>query len=750
MEAQNGDAGQHETLKLNSYAVAPRPMGLPPKDYLDLHRIFGVLTRERWLILTSIFLVLFGAVAFVIATPPDYSATAQVLMDNQKPKIMRGEPVVADLDTSRFLIGPVMDSAVEIFRSPPLVGRVIKELKLVNDPYFAPGFVSQVRSAVMALIPEAWRSPKRAVSYDPDVPPELIEKFLTLLDVRRKGLTLILNVTFTHGDPVRAAQITNTLVTAFLDDQRQTKVAGTRQAIEKLRERLAELRNEVVTADLRVQDYRKEHALVVVGGVAADEREMSDLMVQLASARADAANKLAEKDEVERLLADPNATTSLARVLKSELIARLRQQEAEVLRRLAVLTTQFGPLNGQVQRTHAEIRDLRGQTQQETARVIQSATYEFAVADARVKILEDKLARLKSTVANNNRLNVKLFELERQAKVTSNLFVAMLARLEDAQAQESMIAADSRVVSHASAPSLPSAPRKALILALALMGSVGLGTMLALLKDHMSGVIRRPDEIMSLLQMPLVASVPMSITKGPRVLKEVLNNRSSAFSQAIFALKRWVLKDGNGAQTRVVAVLSAVPNEGKTAIASNLAHYAAVSGVRTLLIDCNLRNPKLTAQLTPSAQYSLVDLLEGKTNGCEVVTRDGESGLFFCPGPIARDALLPIEILASRELADFLYVARKNYDLIVLDTAPLLPVVDSRALIDLVDVAILVAEYGRVTTDNALELMLSTPALAEKTVGLVLNKTAEKRRYGRQLLLTGPQAQLAPRSVSAT
>jgi succinoglycan biosynthesis transport protein ExoP len=745
MKTQNGDPGQHEKLGLNGPAVAPRPIGLPPKDYLDLQRIFRSIVRERWLILTSILLVLFGAVTYVIATPPDYSATAQVLMDNQKPKIMRGEPVVADLDTSRFLVGPVIDSAVEIFRSPPLVGRVIKELKLVNDPYFAPGFLSQVRGVVMALIPQAWLPPKEAANYDPDVPPELVEKFLTLLDVRRKGLTLILNVTFTHGNPARAALIANTLVTAFLDDQRQTKVAGTRHAIEMLQKRLAELRKEVVGADLRVQDYRKEHALVAVGGVAADEREMSDLLVQLASARTDAANKMAEKDEVERLLAHPNATASLARVLKSELIARLRQQEAEVLRRLAILTAQFGPMNGDVQRTQAEIRDLRDQTRQEIARVIQSATYESTVADARVKMLEVKLTGLKNDIANNNRLNVKLLELERQAKVTSNLFVTMLARLEDAQAQESMISADSRVVAHASPPPLPSAPRKAMILALALMGSVGLGTMLVLLKDHMSDVIRNPDEIVSTLQIPLIASVPRSKTKGPGILREVLSNRSSAFSQAIFALKRRVSKDSNRAQTRVVGVVSAIPGEGKTAIASNLAHYAAVSGVKTLLIDCNLRNPKLTTHLSPSAQHTLVDMLEGKADGGEVITRDGESGLYFCPAPVGRDPLLPMEVLASPELSDFLDAARRSYDLIILDTSPLLPVVDSRALIDLVDVGILVVECGRLTMENAMELMTVVPALAEKMAGVVLNKTAE-RRYG----LTSPQARLAPRLISRT
>ena len=749
MEIQNGDPGQQQTPKLGGNAVTPRPMGLPPKDYLDLQRIFWSIIRGRWLILTSIFLVLFGVVSYLVATPPDYSAIAQVLIDNQKPKIMRGEAVVPDLDTSRFLVGPVIDSEVEILRSPPLVGRVIKELKLVDDPYFAPGFLSRLRSDLMALVPEAWLPPKRAANYDPDVPPELIEKFLTLLDVRRKGLTLILNVTFTHSDPERAARITNALVAAYLRDQREIKVAGTRQAIEKLRERIANMRNEVVAADLRVQDYRKEHALVSVGGVAADEREMADLLVQLASARTDAANKLAEKEEVERLLVDPSATTSLARVLKSELIARLRQQEAEVLRNLAILTTQFGPLNGQVQRTQAAIRDLRGQIQQETARVVQSAAYESAVADARVKLLEVKLTELKNTIADNNRLNVKLFELERQAKATSNLFVGMLARLEDAQAQEGMIAADSRVVAHATAPPLPSAPRKALILALGLMGSLGFGIGLALLKDHMSSVIRSPEEIVSFLRMPLIASVPRSKTRGPRILREVLDNRSSSFSQAIFVLKRWVSKDGNGAQSRVVAVLSAIPNEGKTAIASNLAHYAAVSGVRTLLIDCNLRNPKLTAHLSPSARHNLVDMLEGKADAGEVITRDGESGLFFCPGPIGRNPLLPMEVLASPELSDFLDAARRSYDLIILDTSPLLPVVDSRALIDLIDVAILVAECGRLTTDNAVEMMMSTPALAEKTVGVVLNKTADKR-YGKQLELTGLQARLAPRSVSAT
>jgi uncharacterized protein involved in exopolysaccharide biosynthesis/Mrp family chromosome partitioning ATPase len=740
MELQLAKNGQARVAQKGT----PVPLNADPfegssKDYLDLRRIWNALVRERRLVFAPVIVTMGAVLLYLLFATSLYSATAQLLVDSPKPKIIRGEAIVSGLDTNRFTLGPVIDSEVEILQSTPLAERVLRETKLYLDRNWVgrQGPLSWTKTLIRQSVYRimGWEAKPQA-----EIPQELIDKFLSQLEVKRKGLSLILLVKFTDKSPERAALVANQIAASYLNDQRESKVATIRQANDRLRAQVDQLRIQVVDAEQQVQRYREANNLISVGGMSVGEREMADTLQQLTAARAELSARAAEKDEAERISADPSASvTSLSRVMRSEVITNLRRQESEVQRKIATLVSQYGAQHQQVERTQAELRDLRREIDAEVGRLLQNARNDHAVALGRVKLLEKKAEQLKEETVKRSMLTIKLGELERQAKATSDLYSSLLSRLAETQAQESMVYEDARIVADAAVPRIPSAPNTPLILTIALLGSIGCGITLVLLKDHMSPVVRTREDAESTLGMRVVAVLPPLADNGD-ILRDIVRNRGSAYAQEIFALRRWLLEDRAGSPGKITAVVSASEGEGKTAVAANLAQYAAQVQMKALLVDCNLRRPDLSAHLSPASEKSFVDVLTGHATLSEVIVRDSETGLHFCPGGGVADPLHAMEVLSSGRLGDFLRAAAQAYNIVVVDTGALLPNVDTRSLLNHVDAAILVVEAGRTSAHEIAECRRLVPALAAKQVGLVINKAGTGSAFEWRQVLDGAAA----------
>jgi uncharacterized protein involved in exopolysaccharide biosynthesis len=558
------------------YASPAGAPGPAQGDFLDLRRILRIVVRERWLIGGPIVIAVLAVLLYAAFSPVRYTAVAQLIVGSEKPALLRGDN--NETDIGRYLVGPVIDSEVEIIQSTRISERAIRQFNLLPDLEVGedkePGLLSSVLGIFSSSEGEPGPSAEETMA-------SAVSKLQQWLDVRRKGLTLIILVQYSHADAKIAAKVANAIVKSYLEEQTDSKARVTQSVAEKLRLRVSELRKELYSAELRLEEYKEK--------------------------------SLAKND-------------------------------------------------------------------------------------------------------------VNLFELERQAKVTSDLYLSLLARLSEAEAAKGLIYADARVVAQASEPQDASVPGKLIPLMLALMGGLGIGVALALIKDHLSTTIRHPDDAASALGIPIIGSTPLLHTDRETITREVLTDRSSLFSQSIFSIKHSLLGGGGRPAPQLIAFVSALPGEGKSVLAANFAHYAASSGMKTLLVDCNLREPQLTMLLAPASKKSFVDLAKREAEMDDVLVRDTDSGLYFCPGQHGEFSGNPMEILASQEMVEFLGACRQVFDLIVLDTSALLPVVDARALVRSVDVAVLVLECGRTSTDDAKQALWTEPTLVAKACA-VLNKS---------------------------
>lgn len=288
------------------------------RPFMDVRELVASLWCERFWVVTATLAVLALVALYLLVTPKTYTATAQLLIDLNRP--LTGEAQSLGADTTRFMMGPIIDSQVEIIRATRIVSRVIQKTgyaesveahELPEDAQAAPETSPSAGNAAAATGDAAAAGGPGTAS--PNIPLGIIGKFQENLDVRRKGLTLILLVQFSDKDPVRAATVANAIVDEYLVDRDRREQAASKRAVETLRGRIAQARADLAANEQALQELSEKYNLVSAGGSTLDEREVAETATQLNLARAEEAKLLADLQQWE---AQSKDTTGIATIGK--------------------------------------------------------------------------------------------------------------------------------------------------------------------------------------------------------------------------------------------------------------------------------------------------------------------------------------------------------------------------------------------------------------------------------------------------
>jgi polysaccharide biosynthesis transport protein len=297
------------------------------------------------------------------------------------------------------------------------------------------------------------------------------------------------------------------------------------------------------------------------------------------------------------------------------------------------------------------------------------------------------------------------------------------------------------------------------VLGLALLGGIGFGAGLALLRELLDRVIRTNRQIQSALNaecLALVPSIPMIkpgtkavvpvsirtaaypiasriIAPNPSLLRYVVDSPLSSFAESIRAVKMSIDQSGAAKSNKVIGITSALPNEGKSTIAASLAQLSAHGGARVILVDCDLRNPSLSRELAPKAAPGLVDVITDRVNLDDLIWSDPSSQLSFLPAGVRSRLVHTSEIIGSEAMKRFFVRLRESYDYVIVDLSPIAPLVDVRAATHLVDSYVFVVEWGKTKIHVAEHALNTARGVYDNLIGVVLNKVNLKalHRYER-------------------
>jgi polysaccharide biosynthesis transport protein len=716
---------------------------------LSLREVWRALTRRRLLFLAPVVLITLGAFVWAKQQPPMYTAEALVHVQDRDAQVLEIEGVVEDVDVDAATI----ESEVEFIGSPAFVRRTVQQLGLSADPEFAPWLRQGAPGPIARLVglidptrylPEGWRSALMGGDADqvtaPQVDPAtrrlnaVIEEVAERLEVEQRGRSYVIALRFLSKDPIKAADVANAMANDYLVSQVEAKYAAADRAIEWLRGRIDQLRGTVLEAEAKIVEYRSQNHLVNTDSDNPLTLQFFQLNTQLALAQAQRAEAEARLSQARSLL-DVDGVRAAALVLGSPLMDSLRQQETELIRELSEMSSVYGENHPQMSNARAEIQSVRDKMLDEVRRIVRDLENEVSVAVAREQELLNGMARLQSEASRVDLAGVELSALQSEMATNRQLYQTFLERFRELVEQRGLQDSDARILSAAEPPGEPSHPRVMLFTLIAFAASTVLGALLVFLIERWDSELgfRSADETQSALGVRALALVPdlsRRETRGIAAEDYILQKPSSAYAEALQRIRTNLFLSEGDRPPKTILITSSVPLEGKSTIAASLARQSARSGLKVILIDADLRRPRLHELIGFANQNGLSEVLTGRANPEAAIKRDEKSGLDFLPAGIG--VVSPPDLFRSSTMKILIEETAAYYDLVIIDSPPVAAVSDSFTLSVLVDKSIYVIRWEQTPRNIALAGIRQMLDAGADIAGVVLSRVDFKKhaRYG--------------------
>lgn len=716
-------------------------------DLIDIKGLIGAF-RRRLGVFLACFVLVFTIVALVtFQATPLYTSTASVMIDIRQTEVMDFEAVLSGLPPDSAAV----DTEVEIIRSRALAEKIVDLLELEEDPEFngrlrEPSGMAAFKNSLLGFVSLLRPDQVSGVS-DPEytdrlIREEVISAVQNRLSVRRAGLTYVIDISFESEDPRKAAQIANAFADQYLVEQLEAKFDATSRANSWLNDRLEVLRDEVRAAESAVEIYRADSGLLSAEGSSLTEQQIADLNAQLVVQRAEYDEARARLNTVRSQMSRGVSADTIGEVLTSEVIQDLRARQADIDGRRADLSSRYGSRHPEIRALDREATNVEAQIEQEITRIVSSLESEVEVARQRVQSLESSLSGLRTELTQNNRSLVRLRELERDAEASRTLYESFLNRFRQTGEQESLAEADARIVSLAAVPTAQSSPNTMLNLALGFVlgGIVGVGFVFLL--EKLDSGLSTGAQVEGQLGVPFIASVPMlnlgvlgalrRLTGGTPAPQDYLVEKPlSSFTESYRTLRSAIVLSNVDEAQKVVAITSALPGDGKTTTTYCLGRLSAISGSKTIIVDCDLRRRLLSkARAGEKVEAGLLQYLAGDAKLEDVIVKDDKTDCDILP--LAKSNYTPSDVFGSAAFKRLLSELRETYDLVVLDTAPILPVAETRTLAKLADTVVIAAKWRKTKKDAVGSALSIVQSLSANLSGVILTQVNPnaRSRYG--------------------
>lgn len=678
---------------------------LPDPGYLWL-----VFRRRLWLFLAVVGGVLALVAAYTLTRPELYSATASVLIEPSQPEVLESDPVSPELasDTN------VIDTEVEILSSRRLAGRVAEALKLETWPQFAGAQIPPTAADAPGTHP-------------------LAGAVLARMDIRRSGLTYLVEITAQAENPELSAALANEFARQYLSQQKDMKTGTSQGAQEFLQTRLIDLRRNVAQADAALQNYMIRNGLMSAEGATMAEQEVSVLNQEISAARAALAEKEGQLAAARNRIGRGGGGAEVPAALQSGTVAQLRSREAELTGEVARLENRLGDQHPELQRARGELVDIRSQIQQQIDRVMSSLESDVQAARSRLASLEASQQRARGSLVSNNSAQAGFLQLERDAEAARQIYETFLRRSQDVEAQVGLIRPDASIESLARVPRAPSSPSYLLAAMAGLTVALIFGFMAIAGAEYLDARIRTRADVEQRLGLAYAGAVPELVSTSKRSVRGelpqdyMLDHPQSKFTEAIRALKNTILLGQGSTAAHSIAITSALPREGKSTTAICLARLLADSGVRTVLVDCDSRRRAVSDAFLPEGWDGFGKYLRREIPLAQALSADERTGLQVLG---SRQADLDgRELFVQVPLSEMLDELTLRFEVVVLDTAPVLGVAETRLIAAGVDQVLMLARW-RDTSIKAAETAADLLLAADANLAGVALTRVDVRKYG--------------------
>ncbi|AZV79331.1 polysaccharide biosynthesis tyrosine autokinase [Parasedimentitalea marina] len=674
-------------------------------DIIDLGQLFATLWRGKWIIalITTLAVLAGGYYAFVTAVPL-FRSTAVVMLETKQQSIVDLESVVGGLtgDSSEI------NSEVEVLRSRGLIGKVVDRLDLISDPEF-----NSVLRPVSLM--GSGKSEIKAALGLPDVqiilPPEeqekrtrdaVITELLEQITVRNVPLSLVFQITAETESPEKSTRIADTLVELYVLNQLEVKFEATEQATSWLTGRVAELQVELEAAGAKVSEFSTSTDLISIEALQAQEIQLKDLRERIGNAETAAMNTAAKEVALSNVTSRQDQALLAGNVQLNRLLPRVAENEQMA----QAFDTQF-------------------------ARVLTRAKLDTTRAQQQLLALRNSSQEMEQQIASRGQDLITLQQLTREAEAVRLLYEYFLSRLKETSAQQGIQKADSRILSRAVVPSNAASPKKPLILAMSSILGLMIGMGLVLLREARANAFRTARDLEQHTGYTVLGQIPQIPARSrKKILNYLANKPASAAAEAVRNLRTSVLLSNVDNPAKVIMSTSSVPGEGKTTNSLALAQNLIGLGKSVLLIEGDIRRRTFAQYFDDIPEKGLVSVLSGDQTLEETVFKTPVLGADLLVGD--KTASNAADLFASDKFKALIADVRQKYDVIIIDTPPVLVVPDARIIAEIADVVLFSVLWDSTSKHQVDEALRMFQNSNQRITGLVLSQINAKRmkQYG--------------------
>ena len=689
---------------------------------LSLVHYLQILYRRRYIAVSAFLLFFFGVTLYTVTATRIYQASTRILIERDTPNVVSFQEVLDQgAQTDDYY-----ETQYAILRGRGLARRTIEALGLWTHPLLnqQPGF--SVRGLIMTPFNamQRWFEPPRPIeapgAEETAAQSRVIDRFLGNLNVEAVRYSRLVDITYRSADPVMATRIANALGEAYIEQNVEFTSTTTREASDFLTQQLAEQRLKLEASEQALQAYRER-----TDSVSLEDRQnvvvqrLADLNAAVTRANTARIQKESAYNQVKAALDNPAAIDTVPLILSNPFVQQQKTELATLQRQRAQLSEKLGPNHPDMIKVGVAIQNAEARIQAEVTQIVSSMRSDYEAAMAEERSLTATLNRQKGEAQVLSRTGIEYGALQRDADANRQMFESLLKRTQETGISEELKAGNIRVVDQAETPRGPVSPNTFNNLLIALLGGLALAVGLAFAFEYGDDRIKNPDELKKNLGLPFLGMVPALFDKS--ITAPLINaGAPSIFGESFRSIRTNVLFSSADEGSRLVVVTSSAPGEGKTAVSTNLSLALAQAGHRVLLIDADMRKPRVHEVFSQPLAPGLSNLLVGDKPVSEAIRESTQQGLWLMAAGTYPPN--PAELLGSKKFRDLTVFLQQYFDWVIIDTPPVMAVTDAAIAANLAHGVLFVvgAEMtSRRVAQRAVEQLEMSQA---KFLGAVLNR----------------------------
>jgi len=731
---ENGERGREPAI-YNQHLPSTELRGAIPgwedgeeihlRDYLD------VIIRRKWLIICILALSFITTLIFTLSSTKIYKATTTVEVTQGISQVTKFEEVVAAEVKAREFY----ETQVALLRSQALIGRVIEKLNLMTNPILVailfsesnPGISARIKELIKSFLPQDRELANHPLLTQETLRRQALFKYISEnLEAKPSRKSMLITVSFTSPSRRLSQKFVNTLVQEFIAWKMDQKLEASQMARDFLMKQIDRAKISLEKAEEELNRFAKQAGIVSLDAkLNSIYRQLEELNSSLAMAESDLIGKKAVYQQAVK-----DGPSHLPLVLGSPVIASLKDQYALLRSEFEDLTTTFHGEYPKVKTLKARMLTIANRIGNEEEKIFQSIKNEYQTAMLKVEAMQVRVDRQKQLAMDLNERATQYTIMSREVGTNKAIYQSLLQRAKEIESMVGVSSSNIHIIDRALLPIFPFKPKVKLNLLLAIVVGFMAGLGCAFLVEYFADTITNPDQITDRFQIPILGVVPLTKSNSQQLEKIFISDPRAPLSEAIRTSKVSIQLSGAATNSKSFLITSTTPAEGKTTLAVNLAMSFAVAGEKVVLIDSDLRKPrihKIFGIKNGGNGHGLSSFLAGVSDRMNLCWTETENLRIIPSGPIPPN---PVELLASKRFKRLLDQLADKYDRIILDGPPHHGFADILVLSQQVGGIVLVSSIGETSREALRHFKKGINNVNGVILGCIVNKVNTAKRYG--------------------